>query len=157
VVKLAGVDRQIDVLREVYGLRRQELAKEADTLEIQIGIESHTVRVLPVMSLFQAKIPTWPPLDQTDRNDLKHVHLMILVVREYLLEIIAALKTETAHSRPVIIQLELARKIVSSSDSLKCSNSHGIDFSTIWPRELLTAAKDSRLQNFAKHRLPPIA
>lgn len=74
VVKLAGVDRQIDVLREVFGLRRQELAKEADTLEIHSGGESHTVRVLPIIPLFQAKVANLAALDQTNRNDLKHVH-----------------------------------------------------------------------------------
>jgi len=155
VVKLAGVDRQIDVLREVYGLRRKELAKEADTLEIHIGGEIHTVRVLSIMPLFQAKVANLASLDQTNRNDLKHVHLMILVIREYLIEYIEALKMEAAHSRPVIIQLELALKIASSPDALKCTSSHGIDFSGIWPREPLIAAKDSRLQNFVKHRLPP--
>lgn len=156
VVNLAGVPRQIDVLREVYGLRRQELAKEADTLHIAFGGESHPIRVLPIIPLFQAKIANLAALDQKNRNDLKHVHLMRLVVREYLAESIEAVESESVNSRPVIVQLELARKIASSSDALKCTTSHGIDFRGIWPRELLASAKDRRLQNFVKHRLPSL-
>jgi hypothetical protein len=75
---------------------------------------------------------------------------------EYLTEYIEALKTDATHSRPVINQLELARNIVASPDALKCSNSHGIDFNYISAREILTSAKDPRLQNFVKHRLPPV-
>ena len=157
VVNLAGAPRQIDVLRDVYGLRRQELSKEADTLQIHIGGESHSIRVLPIVPLFQAKVANLAALDQTNRNDLKHVHLMRLVVREYLAESIEAVESVSVNSRPVIVQLELARKIVSSSDALKCTTTHGIDFSGIWPRDLLASAKDSRLQNFVKHRLPPLA
>lgn len=155
VLKLAGVDRQIDVLREVFGLRREELAKEADILQISIDGESHMVRVLPIIPLFQAKIANLAALDQTNRNDLKHVHLMLLVVREYLAESIEAVRSETVDSRSVILPLELARKIILSNDALRCSASYEIDFNRIWPRELLTEAKDSRLQNFLKHRLPP--
>lgn len=82
---------------------------------------------------------------------------MLLVVREYLAESIEAVKSEMLNSRPVIVQLELALKIASSSDALKCTDSHGIDFGGIWPRELLINAKDTRLENFVKHRLPPPA
>ena len=46
------------------------------------------------------------------------------------------------------------RKIDASPDALKCSSVHGIEFDSVWPRELLTAAKDPRIQNFVKHRLP---
>lgn len=31
---------------------------------------------------------------------------------------------------------------------------HGIQFDGVWPRDLLTAAIDPRIQNFVKHRLP---
>jgi hypothetical protein len=157
VVNLAGVDRQIDVLREVFGLRRQMLAKEADTLEINVGGEAHAIRVLPIVPLFQAKVANLAALDQANRNDFKHVHLMLMVVREYLAESIEAVESGEVHSRPVIVQLELVRKVITDPAAIKCTVSHGVDFSGIWPRVLLAEAKDLRLQNFVKHRLPPVA
>lgn len=136
-------------------LRRQELAKEADTLEINVGGETYAIRVLPIVPLFQAKLANLSTLDQANRNDFKHVLLMLLVVREYLAESIEAVESGAVNSRPVIVQLELIRKIIASPEAMKCTISHGIDFSVIWPRVLLAGAKDSRLQNFVKHRLPP--
>jgi hypothetical protein len=82
---------------------------------------------------------------------------MRLVARAYLAESIVAVESESVNSRPVIVQLELARKMASSTYALKSTASHGIDFSGIWLRELLASAKDPRLQNFVKHRLPPLA
>lgn len=157
VVTLAGVERQIDVLREVYGLRRQQLAGDTVTLEIKTAGKTHAIRVLPAIPLLQAKIANLASLDQTNRNDFKHVNLMLLVVRESLAELIGAAESAELDSRAAIIPLEKVLKISRSPDALKCANSRGIDFSRIWPRKLLTSAKDSRLQNFVKHRLPPIA
>lgn len=153
VVNLAGVDRQIDVLREILGLHRQELAKEADTIEIHVCGETHAIRVLPIVPLLQAKIANLAKLDQANRNDLKHVHIMLLVVREYMVEGIEAAETGAIGSRPVIAQLELVREVIASPEAIQCSVSHEIDFTRIWPRELLAKANDPRFQNFLKHRL----
>lgn len=157
LVTLVGVERQIDVLREVYGLRRQELVGEAVILKINADGVSHAIRVLPAIPLLQAKIANLAHLDQTNRNDFKHVNLMRLVVRESLSEFVGAAEAGTLNSRAAIIPLEMVLKVIDTPDSLKCSVSHGIDFSGIWPRELLANAKDPRLQNFVKHRLPPLA
>jgi len=75
LVTLVGVERQIDVLREVYGLQRQELAGEAVILKIDANGESHAIRVLPAIPLLQAKIANLANLDQANRNDFKHVNL----------------------------------------------------------------------------------
>jgi hypothetical protein len=56
---------------------------------------------------------------------------------------IEAVESASVNSRHVIVQMELARKITTS---------HGIDFRSIWPRELLATAKDRRFQNFVNHR-----
>lgn len=157
LVTLAGVERQIDVLREVVGLRRQELSKEAVTLKINTDGESSAVRVLPAVPLFRAKIANLATLDQTHRNDFKHVNLMLLVVRESLSELIGAAESGLLDSRAVIVPLEQVRTIIASPEAIKCTVSHEVDFSRIWPRKLLAEAKDPRPQNFVKHRLPPSA
>jgi len=60
VASLAGIERQIDVLREVYGLRRQELAGDAVTLKIDTKGQTHAIRVLPVIPCFKLKSPILP-------------------------------------------------------------------------------------------------
>ena len=150
VVTAGGKELKIDVLREVVGLRRRDLEKESDTVEIAVSGETCTVRVLPVLPLFRAKIANLATLDQEDRNDFKHVALMLLVAREYLSMMIGAVESGEAGSRPVIDRLEEALEIVSTREAAACTTRYGVDFTSLWPQ----AAKDPRLGNFVKHRLP---
>lgn len=154
IANLHGVDRKIDVLKDVFGLKPKDLSAESAILDIEFDGELFEARVLPILTLLQAKIANLAKLDQTNRNDFKHVSIMLLVVREYLSELIAAAESGAADSRAAIGPLEHFRKIVGSLEALKCASVHGIKFAGIWPRDLLTAATDPRLQNFVKHRLP---
>ncbi len=152
IVKLNGVDRQIDVLREVVGLRRQEV--DSVTLQFAVDGRLHPIRILPIGLLLRAKICNLATLDQTDRNDLKHVQLMLLVVREFLADSVGSAEAGKVDSRTVINQLEETRKIILSREAVKCQRAHGISYAGIWPRELLARARDQRFLNFARHRLP---
>ena len=111
-------------------------------------------RVLPIITLLQAKPANLAKLDQANRNDFKHVSIMLLIVREYLGEVVSTVESGILDSRAAIGQLEHFRKIVASPEALKCASAHGIEFAGIWPRELLFAANDPRIQNFVQHRLP---
>ncbi|WP_367874356.1 hypothetical protein [Luteolibacter sp. Populi] len=154
-VKLGGIERKIDVLRDVVGLSIKELAAEAIELEFEADGEWLTCRVLPLLLLFQAKVANLAKLDQTGRNDRKHVSILLLVVREYLAELIRAAESGELEPRGATVPLEQALKIVNSPDGVKCFSVHGIVFDDIWPRDGLAAATKAPLQNFQKHRLPP--
>jgi hypothetical protein len=155
VVRLGDKDLKIDVLRNVFGLRPKDLMAGTPQLDVKDEGEAFTARVILPVTLFQAKIANLARLDQSGRNDFKHVNLMRLVIGAYLSEFIETTESGVLDSRGVIIQLELARKVIASPEAIKCTASHGIDFNGIWPRELLAQARDLRLQNFVKHRLPP--
>ncbi|MEO7339998.1 MAG: hypothetical protein ABI073_03910 [Luteolibacter sp.] len=155
VVRLGDRDLKIDVLRNVFGLGPKDLMAGTPQLDVKDEGGAFAARVILPVTLFQAKIANLARLDQTGRNDFKHVNLMRLVIGAYLSEFIEAAESGVLDSRGAIIQLELTRKVITSPEAIKCTASHEIDFSGIWPRELLAQAKDSRLQNFVKHRLPP--
>lgn len=154
VVRLGGKDLKIDVLRNVFGLGPKDLVA-GPQVDMENTEGTYSARVIPPVILLQAKIANLAKLDQTGRNDLKHVQLTLLVIVAFLSELIEATESGAIDSRIAIIQLELARNVIVSPEAVECTASHGIDFSGIWPRELLAEAKDSRLQNFVKHRLPP--
>lgn len=154
VVMLDGKELKIDVLREVVGLSTKDLEEEFDIVEFIVSGHPYAVRVLSVLSLLQAKAANLATLDQKDRNDFKHVNLMLLVTRQYLSMMIEAVESGEVASRPVIERMEQALKIVNSREAVKCAANSKVDFGAIWPRELLERTKNSRLQNFVKHRLP---
>lgn len=155
VVKLGGVERKVDVLRDVIGLGRKELSADAIELEFEADGQWLTCRVLPLLPLFQAKVANLAKLDQTGRNDGRHVAILLLVVREYLAELIQAAESGELEPRGATVPLEQTLKIVSSSDGVRCSSVHGILFDGIWPHDCLATATRPPLQNFRKHRLPP--
>ncbi|MFC7339519.1 hypothetical protein ACFQY0_20170 [Haloferula chungangensis] len=154
VVKLGEVDRKIDVLRSVVGVGLKELSAEAVELEFEVDNEWLICRVLPLLTLFQAKVANLATLDQTGRNDRKHVSILLLVVREYLAELIRAAESGELEPRGAIIPLEHALKVVNSPNGMKCATDHAIVFDGIWPRAALVKAIKTPLQNFRKHRLP---
>lgn len=156
VVKLGGVDRKINVLRNVVGLGHKELSADAVELEFEADGQWLICRVLPLLTLFQAKVASLAKLDQTGRNDHKHVSILLLVVREYLAELIRAAESEELKPRGATVPLEQALKIVNSPDAQKCAAAHRIDFNAIWPRDRLTETTKAPLQHFEKHRLPPL-
>jgi hypothetical protein len=155
VVNLDGKERKIDVLRNVIGLGPKDLAAQAAELNVQDEGGSYVTRVLPPVILLHAKIANLATLDQEDRNDYKHVHLMLLVIRAYLSQLLEAVRDGLIESRDAIDQLERVRTTVTSPHAIKCTTAHAIDFSEIWPRQLLLEATDERIRNFVKHRLPP--
>ncbi len=154
VLHLEGETREIDVLREVFGMRRQELEKDSVILHLGTEGESNAVRVLPILPLLKAKAANLSSLDQANRNDFKHVQLMLLVAHEYLAELVRSAESGILESRATIIALEESRKIVLSKEAIRCGRDHGVNFDTIWPRKLLDAVKDAKMMNFVKHRLP---
>jgi hypothetical protein len=154
VVELSGSLRKIDVLREVVGLHRSELASGGVQLEVTLGDAAHIVRVLSVPTLLQAKVSNLATLAQDNRNDFKHVNLLLPVVREFLADLVAATERNALDSRACIRALEQVLTIIRSPAAEKCSRLHGIRFDPVWPRKALEAATDPRLRNFVKHRLP---
>lgn len=155
VVELGGVERKIDVLRDVVGLGHKELSADAIELELEVDGQWLVCRVIPLLALFQAKVANLARLDQTGRNDRKHVSILLLVVREYLAELIRATEAGELEPRGATVPLEEVLKVVISPDGVKCSAVHGIAFSEIWPRDEIAGAVQGALRNFRKHRLPP--
>ncbi|RYD18016.1 MAG: hypothetical protein EOP88_24100 [Verrucomicrobiaceae bacterium] len=152
-VELAGIMRKIEVLRDVRGITTKEL----ENSWMPVEFDNHLIRVPLPPVLLKAKLANAAHIDQTDRNDVRHVKIMILVVREYLMKIVLGIEAkEIDPPRVGVIALESTLEIVSSYDAGRCHKLHGIDFTEIWPREVLVAAQSPPIANFVKHRLPAI-
>jgi len=153
-VQLGGVERKIDVLRNIVGLGPKELSAEPMELEFDADGIWFRCRVLPLITLFQAKVANLARLDQTDRNDEKHVDILLSVLREYLAELIEAVDSGDLGPRGAIVPLEQTLKILIAPDASKCTAKFATNFSTVWPKQLLLETTDERIRNFVKHRLP---
>jgi len=141
---------KVEVIREVLGVTKKQLQEGAQIITIN-GAEA---RIPSPVAQLQAKIANVARIDQTDRNDLRHLRIMMLVVREFLIDVLLAVEARIFDPRAAIDELEAARAAITSGEATKCIKIASIDLSAIWPLELLAASQNERIRKFVEHRLP---
>jgi hypothetical protein len=142
--------RKIEVLRDVKGLTRDELA---DAIQVTVG--NLVVHLLAPIKVLKAKICNVVTLDQTERNDVNHVQIMILCVREFILDLLANAADGQISQRDVVDLLEELREIVRSPDAAKAENMWSLDFSKVWPMKELAGCGMQKIERFIQYRLRP--
>jgi len=147
---IGETNRKIEVLRDVNGLQRGELADAVDVI-----VDGIPVRVLAPIKVLKAKICNTATLDQEDRNDVNHVRIMIECVREFLRDILTEVIAERATQRDAVNLLEELREIVLSPMATRSATMWGVDFTSGWPTADLTASGMQKIQRFVQHRLNP--
>jgi hypothetical protein len=144
--------RKIEVLRDVKGLGRDELA---DAIQVTVG--NLVVHLLAPIKVLKAKICNVVTLDQTERNDVNHVRIMILCVREFILDLLASATDGQISQRDVVDILEELREIVLSPAAEKAENIWSLDFSMVWPIKELAGAGMQKIDRFVQYRIKPLA
>lgn len=139
--------RELDVLRSVNGLPKVE-AQDSIPLEIC----GHRVPVLFPHLLLQAKLANAIQLDQTDRQDVKHVRIMALVLREFLRDVVTTASLE--NERPALMLLQRAFEVLHSEHAREFSVRHGTRFDDLMPMAELAESALPKLTNFARKELP---
>ena len=140
--------RKIEVLRDVKGLSRAELADAVDLI-----VDGLRIRVLAPVKVLKAKICNTVTLDQNDRNDVNHVRIMIECVREFLRDILVEIIEGHATQRDAVHLLEELREIVSSPMAFKAAGMWDFNFDFVWPLNDLTQCGMQKILRFVEHRL----
>ena len=139
--------RELDVLRSVNGLPKLD-AQSAIPLEVC----GHAVPVLFPHLLLQAKLENALHLDQRYRQDIKHVKIMALVLREFLKEVVA---TTTAENEKYALQLlQKVLTILTSDNAREFTRRHKVAFDAIMPVDLFNGSPLRKLANFGQKELP---
>ena len=147
---IRDVPRKIEVLRDVNGLSRPELADAVDLI-----VDGLRVRVLAPVKVLKAKICNAVTLDQADRNDVNHLLIMIECVREFIRDILVEIIEGRATQRDAVNLLEELREIVSSPTAAKAARMWGLDFSSVWPLYDMSQCGMQKILRFVEHRLNP--
>ena len=138
---------RIEVLHTVKGLNFKELDR---TIDLMAG--SVFGRVLLPQLVLKAKIENSATIDQTNRNDVKHVAMMIPCVRSFITDLIGRVATDGIGGRTVVNLLGEVWEILSSPKAVRASELWGFDFSTVWPIEELGNAGDGKIARWMEHR-----
>lgn len=94
----------------------------------------------------KAKLANALGLDQADRQDVKHAKLLVVVLGEYLLDLLEELTAES--EREILSILRDAVKVALSSDAREFEARHGISFAEYLPISAMEASTP-RVAKFA--------
>jgi len=110
-------------------------------------------RVLLPHLVLKAKIENAADIDQEGRNDVKHVRMMILCMRAFIVESGLFVRDEKLSGRTLVNVLEETFAIISSPKAEKAAKLWGFDFRGIWPMNELKTSSGEKVARWLEHRL----
>ncbi|CAN5805306.1 hypothetical protein BH09VER1_BH09VER1_49860 [soil metagenome] len=136
---------KVELLNGVKGLRR---IGEENAMEI--AVNGITVRVLDPFSCLKAKISNAADLDQTRRQDVKHVQIMKLCATEYAKDLLSLGAQKIFTEREVIDLLSGLRKTVSSAEAKTVTRKWQVTFERVLPIQEMEQSPLRKVQNFLR-------
>lgn len=146
-----GAVLRVEVLHTVKGLDFKELARTID-----LRAENMFGRVLLPQLVLKAKIENSITIDQGDRNDLKHVAMMLLCVRSFITELAGQVAIMEISERTLVNLLGEVWAIVTGHQAAKAAQLWGFDFSAVWPLEELRKSESKKIARWLEHRFPAL-
>lgn len=145
----SGEELTIEVLHTVNGLDFKELGR---TIDLQA--DDVFGRVLMPHLVLKAKIENAVTIDQTGRNDVKHVGMMILGVRAFITELAAQVAEGEFNARTLVNFLGEIWEIVTSSKAISATRMWDFDFTKVWPVAELASTGSAKISRWLQHRFP---
>lgn len=139
----------VDDLKMVAGLRPDEVKKGAATVEFASVI----IRVLNPIACLKSKLYNLKTLDQRDRQDQKHVRILVPCVRGFLRRMLSEARNENNY-RPTLNALKEVLLCTSPAVVIKTARAHGVDLAQILPVADLRASRHPKLARFSSNQLP---
>jgi hypothetical protein len=139
---------KVELLTGVNGIRRIE-----EQNGVQLSILGTKVRVLDAISCLKAKIANAADIDQSHRQDVKHVKIMKLCAQEFTVDMIAQGNQGRISERLAVNYLEDLRETLSSSKAEMVSRKWDIVFDDVIPLDAIRQSTMEKVQNFVRFRL----
>ncbi|MEO7799439.1 MAG: hypothetical protein ABIY47_17120 [Opitutaceae bacterium] len=136
----------VEVLREVRGLTRKELA-DADAVELRPG---QIYRIPSPIRLLKAKLANLREIVPVRAQDIHHAHLLVTLVPDYLQDQHAAVITKQLPERAFVNALHELRTLITAPRARTAASRHGIALTSALPVDLSTTGL-SKLAAFYRH------
>lgn len=150
VVPTASQPLRVDFLSSVFGIGDIELAQSAIVFEGQERLAGVKVKILNPMLCLEGKLKAAIGLPQEGRQDLKHLQMSLLFVKEYIRDTI---------ERDVRQGLKLIERVafnIWSDAGLTVWHRYGIEINSAIPTGVEINSLDPKWHKFEEIRLPQI-
>lgn len=146
-----GVASKVEVLISLHGVTPAELRQGAALLhDPDLGL---VVAVPSPFACLKAKTGSVAGLDQQNRQDLKHLQILLLCVRSFLRETISDVGTGAVSERQAVNPLEALLKFTQSVPARRAGGRFEIGWLKAFPLAELQATSRARLRRFYDLRL----
>ena len=145
IYTLKSEPRQVvDLMSLVFGI---PIANNLRLLERSLEIGG--VRSLDPIHLFQSKCACWLDLDQSSRQDEKHVRILALILPAYFTMLHFRALAGEITERQLIKEIKLLRKISNIARVRRATKELGMNPDQLLPLDLLCDSELPLIRNFA--------
>jgi len=139
----------VDELKMVSGLALSEVRKSS----VEVEFSGMQVRVLTPMACLKAKLYNLANLDQRDRQDERHVRILIPCTRAFIRRLLREAQA-TGKLRPALNSLEQLLSLTSRRQVVQTARFHHLDLLEGVPLADLGKMSHPKLVSFVAKRLP---
>lgn len=153
VVGPNGTKMPVHFLHNLRGIKDELItssAVEGDWKGIPVRVTN------PIVSL-QGKISCLHELDQDDRQDEKHVRILILCSRAFIKDLCREAEDSQSMTKDLIKTCNRLAEMLSSKKAKAVSVQYGFDFMNVFPEDALRKIEDQRMAHFLELGFPRIA
>lgn len=136
----------VEVLREVRGLTRKELA-DSDLVELRPG---HVYRIPSPIRLLKAKLANLLQIKPTRSNDIYHVRLLVALTHDYLGDLHAQVAEQHLTERTLINALHELHDTITATGVRELAAQHSFNLALALPLDLPTN-RMPKLRAFYEH------
>lgn len=142
--------RTVDLLSSVYGIRMTDLDRVCARAPVFSG-----VKVLDPIYLFLSKCHCLLGLDQSGRQDERHVRMLALILPEYLALLMAKAGEEGIPERAILREIKLLLKILGSRACRRAMGQLGIQSDSLIPWTRMETCGMKTVEAFAQANSRP--
>lgn len=146
-----GRELTVDVLHTVKGLTPDDLTS---TEQIRFS-EARSYSVPSPEIMLKAKIANLAGIDQSDRQDARHVKIMTVCCRHYLSDVYAAAVAGQMPERDAVDRYMSTLRVIRTPEARQVDVQHGLNLSTALPlrEKLAELPRFPRLTAFYDHQM----
>lgn len=138
----------VDVMSTVYGIPARDYPRLLERV-----LDNGEMKVIDPLYLFLSKCHCLLGLDQSDRQDERHVRMLALILPEYLSFLIAGAAAEKLGDRAILKEIKLLRKILGTNACRRTLGRLEIDPDSLIPWSRMETCGLKALAAFANAQL----
>lgn len=142
--------RVVDLMTTVYGIPSTDLPRMLKRV-----VDDGNIKVIDPIYLFRSKCHCLHGLDQSDRQDARHVRMLALILPEYLSFLIEEATAERLGERDILKEIKLLKKILGTHACRNALEQLELDSHSLIPWDKMAACGLETLATFASTQRNP--